>query len=522
MNASTPPFLVAIQRSCSKFSGQKYQVIINFILLFGIFGSLGVYLFFSTMLFKNGLLHAFDTGIYLQIFENMRNYGDMASSITGEANFLAHHFQPILFFVYPFYLLYPGPSTLFALSAFAFAATVFILFKIFMTRVPMVLLLVFLMGVVWHPAPASRVFFCFVPEMLVLPFLTYQALLLLEEKKMNSRQLMMFGFCQLMAGMGKENIWLINGFVAFLLAWQRKEHRALFSGMMIVNIMVFCTLFFWWMPSHSQLSQYYGLSYYQHPWIQGKGIFNRSAALFLNIFSLRSLHTFVVFMIPLGGFFPFFNLNLALLGAIPGVLFILGSNHYLIHEPSNQYPLLYLPFIWVSGLIFIPVILKKESLRLIKILLPMLILIPPLLVTIPRMGVLLAKRQKYPYIEMIPAAMDRILKFGSMDASSSILIDGNLQPYVARYRNVYTLSEFTGNPFKKNQQILDTITDVITIFDPRSLESCYEVQKNPDSHDALDYDYQSFYEYCSWIRTETFHVTYDPEAKLFHFKRYRI
>lgn len=48
-----------------------------------------------------GLIHAFDSGIYLQILSNLAAGRGWASSIVQESQFLAHHFQPIVALLVP-------------------------------------------------------------------------------------------------------------------------------------------------------------------------------------------------------------------------------------------------------------------------------------------------------------------------------------------------------------------------------------------------------------------------------------
>jgi len=45
---------------------------------------------------ESALIHAFDTGLYLQLLNNLLAGCGWMSSIVQESTFLAHHFQPLL------------------------------------------------------------------------------------------------------------------------------------------------------------------------------------------------------------------------------------------------------------------------------------------------------------------------------------------------------------------------------------------------------------------------------------------
>lgn len=468
---------------------------------------------------SQSVIHAFDTGLYLQLLENLRLYGDFASSITGEKNFLAHHFQPIIIAILPFHLVFPSVTTLFMLDALAIGLCVWLLYRHYVSRFSAALIGGFVLGMVLHPAIASRVFYSFVPETLALPLLAFQAIILSRTSPLSRKDLVFLILAQFFSGMCKETLWLVNGTVALLLAWRFRSKPWIYLGMFFTNSAIFSFLFFSWMPAHTAMTQYYGMRYFSNPEVQGTGLIAQISSMLLNLASGQSLNTLFFNVIALSGVVPFLSWNPSLLAAAPGLFLILASSHPLIHQAPSHHLILALPFLWASGLESMKDGRLFNSLQNLRKWLPAVFVILPLTITLPNGIKTWMDIANEPRTNFIRQDVEKIRQ-SIHPEQAVLLVDGNLQPLLADYRNVSILLEFVGNPHKVTDAGREEISDVITAFNPRNLNSCRDLKKSGE--DSLDYDYEAFYSYCEWIKREPFVLVSYPDSNLYHFHRDRL
>jgi uncharacterized membrane protein len=152
-----------------------------------------------------GQLHAFDTGLYMQVLHNIMARGDLASSVTGEQNFLAHHFQPVLFVLAPIFAVQPMATTLFLISGLAVLGAVYLLSQQFTREgLPAWVTIGVACSLVFWPAINSRLYHSFVPEVIALPALTVIAQILAQSRKLANRQFWQFLFWGVVASSCKK------------------------------------------------------------------------------------------------------------------------------------------------------------------------------------------------------------------------------------------------------------------------------------------------------------------------------
>lgn len=329
--------------------------------------------------YKHSLIHAFDTGIYLQILSNLAIHGSWSSSVTGESFFLGHHFQPALALLVPFYHLSPTPLMLFFISTLSIIVTAFLLLREFRTRLSVVMLGAFLACVCLHPSVASRVSHSFVPEILALPGLVWIAIQLQKDTWKSRNWLSLIGIT-VFVGCTKETLWIPLAWCMVLLGLRFALHRRIFWSLACLCSLVFLFLFLHWMPVHSIMPKYYGLRYYVPVSQEFPSSFWDWILLLIgNLFSIRSLWTiFNGILLPLA-FVPLLGSGLLLLAALPGVLMILAAIHPNIHDPGNQYLLLSLPFLWVAVATGLEKIAHASSSAMLRWL-PLFLVLPSLLV----------------------------------------------------------------------------------------------------------------------------------------------
>lgn len=458
---------------------------------------------------ESGLIHAFDTGIYLQILSNLSAGRGWASSITGEHLFLAHHFQPIIALLLPLHALLKSPFALLLVSGIFSLGSSLLLMAVLPAKgiasrssSTWIGLAFFL-----HPTISSRIYYSFVPEVMALPALCYLACLLAKDDRLHRREWAGFIFSLLWIALCKETLWLTSAWVAIVLAIRHRKAKEapIFWALGAAFILGFLYLFLSWMPSHSDLGDYYGLVYYQNDLIGGQwGLAGKILGAALNLISLQSLGSFVVaaLLIPIG--LTLFGGYWALLGALPAMALIMAAQHNQIHDLTNHYLLGALPFLAVASAIG----LDQAKLRIDRSLRAYLglaaLLVPAAVTLLHNSGfifqTLFASQRMN--TELVHAAA--VLR-QTIEPDDVILIDGSLQPLFSDLPHVKIILGFQGNPTHVTPEDLARVKHVVTTNDLAAIKDCRALK--PGEGDLSVFDYAGFYQYCEWLKKETFEKT---------------
>jgi uncharacterized membrane protein len=478
-----------------------------------------LFLGLGTMRSESGLIHAFDTGIYLQILSNLLAGRGFASSIVQEPQFLAHHFQPVVALLLPFHALSGGAWMLLLVGWMAAIISCFYLIRtlprlgIASASTASLAALAFFL----HPTLSSRVYYSFVPEVLALPPLTYLACQL-AAARWGRRDV--FGMILALAfvGLCKENYWLVSSWVAMLLAARAKgQERKIFAvaALSFLGIMLF--LFLKWMPEHTQLKSYYGLSYFSHEGIPADwGLPGRIWGAALNIISPESLLTgaTVLLVIPCG--LILFGSIWTTVATLPSLGLVMAASNDQIHDLSNHYLLAALPFLAVSvasGWERLHTRITAEKARFYGSLL--LVLIPASFTFMHHSGFIFQLLFASERMDWRLRAATELLK-KELTPEDVILIDGQLQPFFHDFPRVRIIQAFQGNPSPLTAEDRATATHIITANDLSALSSCDEVKADPAG--LVRYDLDQFLAYCRWLKAQTVTRTeYLPE-RLIHLK----
>src|SRR6185312_9985983 len=117
------------------------------------------------------LINAFDTGVYMQVLHNVREHGDLASSLTGETNFLAHHFQPAILLLAPLAWVPRHPVVYLFVGLAAIILTVLPMMKLVaaLPREAQGLGYAAVLAFCMHPSVAGCIWHGFDPDVLALP-----------------------------------------------------------------------------------------------------------------------------------------------------------------------------------------------------------------------------------------------------------------------------------------------------------------------------------------------------------------
>ena len=461
------------------------------------------------------LVGAFDTGIYLQVLSNLFHHGDLASSVTGEQNFLAHHFQPIILLLAPLERWIDNlPYALLFVGFLLVAATAAGLAKVAMSFVPegvTALAAGALFGFLAHPSVAGRLWYGFSPDIIAFPAFAIMAMALLSLHKWSPWLVLL---AALWAGACKETFWLTDA--AVLWAYFQGRGQMLNAALgTAACLAVFCLLFFWWMPAHSQLPSYYGLSYYIDipagaPPPDGWSL---ATAALHNLFSERSAATLLCLACMTCGL-PFLGWHRCWIAALPGLLLILASRSAIVHHPANHYLLCVLPFLFGATLAN----LKKldawwpKRRRHLWRLAPFILGVVPLSYSLLMSGgiadgaALIVKNSRTKTWRR-----DAMIIRAHLPSDAPLVVDGDLQPIFADHRDTTVLLGFTGNPKRLSATELRSDLYVVTSENLKDLPDCNRVRVGGTE---LQTDIPYFERVCNRIREDGQLVESYPESGL--------
>ena len=420
------------------------------------------------------LVNTFDTGVYLQILYNFAHYGDLASSLTNESNFLAHHFQPLILSFLPFTLGHWQPLGLFLVAALLLGFSALLWWHYLglmggnrhgLER------LAFLVVFLLTPSLSFRVFYSFTPEILALPSLIYLSF------RLSAKDPPLFDvgiiLNLVLIGLCKENYWLTAAGFSCAFALRHKDNRVSAALATLLFLLIFAALFFWWMPAHRSELRYYAREFY--PFLQLPFLELIQGAV-LNFFSSRSLET-------LCRLFIFQGLGLALLGLkwlwlplLPGLMQILLSSAPQLHHQANHYGIMVDPIIWQGawlGWMYIRRYLAKRSLRLT--------LLTGLCALYFFSAIISDSQSPLYYMQRALTADDktwhrrRDLSQQLHDAvTPPILAEDFLPPLFPEWQNVHVLLRYPGVAAGPDQAMLDAANTIVTQIDFANF-SCQEL-----------------------------------------------
>jgi len=474
------------------------------------------------------MVHAFDTGIYLQILSSLKaawatngiqgilDLQSWASSITGENTFLAHHFQPVVALLLPLYSVFPSTSVLFFSTWFALGLTAIMLgihsASLRAARSPgdqsagLAADAAGPLFICLFPAFAARLYFGFAPDVLAVPAFALQAILVNSIASRGAGALILFAAAQLWAGACKEVFWIINGWAALILALRLTGAGRRSAAMVafvwgLAQLALFSWLFLKWMPEHSQHSRYYGLNYID---------FKLTALLQTNWGAVLEL------LLAAGLPAILLRPTWAVLLSLPGLAIVILARFSQIQAPTAVYPLAFAPFFAVI-LTENLAVLSGWRWRLSRLLLGAalaagMILQMPLFV-----------RSVSPAFSKTAAALpvDLAVARKSIRPGAWLLVDGNLQPAFQDWQHVRVILGFIGNPAPLGPEDFKHATDVLTMFDLDQLTSCEEVK--PDASDDWAargvpfHDYDGFQRFCEWLRAVPRQKQVYPDSGLVHY-----
>ncbi|RYZ49463.1 MAG: DUF2079 domain-containing protein, partial [Proteobacteria bacterium] len=356
-----------------------------------------------------------------------------------------------------------------------------------------------------HPTVTSRMYYSFVPEVMALPALCFIAALLERKEKLLPKDWILLVLSLIFASLCKETIWLTTSFACLILAFAYRKNREakVFAFLAVVLAAAFCYLFFKWMPEHSSLSSYYGLSYYKNSWIDGRwGFTGKVFGAVLNIVSIESLSTLLisVLLVPVG--LILFGGYWALLGAVPAVFLMIASSQSQVQDLTNHYLLAALPFLAVSSAVGLDhVLVRFQDVKIKKYLLGLVVLVPLTVTLLHNSGfvfqALFASARLSPGLREAASELQK-----DIDPNDLVLVDGALQPLFPELANTKVILGFQGNPTHVTPADLDKVKHVITTNDLSEVKDCRSLK--PGAGDLSIFDYEGFYQYCEWLKKTEF------------------
>jgi hypothetical protein len=359
-----------------------------------------------------GLFHAFDTGLYLQLSFNMWTYGTGDSSLVGEPIFFAHHFQPTFLVTVPALVLFGFQTEgLVCIAALSVVVALVVGLKRCTSRAQHVYLVVLLA----LPCLNARIWYNFCPDVLAFPAWLLMALAALSQEP---KRWWWWAVMMAWAGGCKEYFWLFNaGFCVFQsMATRERKEASGWAIAALVQLTIFSFLVLKWMPENSIYERYVPWEYYLKLWLRVDKV--GWLALFfacLGLWDWKLWHP------------------IQWVGFLPLLVTLLGEDPRFTH-PLNHYLLPAAVWLW-SGAFWR---LREQTTTRWLSALPMLALLGYCLNETrvsQEMALAGAKRRAF--------AQELVQRVPS---EASLVVDGSMQPWFPRRRNVKVLLKFLGNP----------------------------------------------------------------------------
>ncbi len=466
----------------------------------------------------HALVDAFDTGLYLQWLYGFWHTGSLASSLTGEANFLAHHFQPAALILAPWVSVFSRPLALFIVSSVAVFVAWYLGRSYFATNRRWYNATFLILAA--QPAIAGRIWYGFVPDILAMPAFFWMALQLASLKSKTSEEgekvictasYWLFAF--IWAGCSKETFWLTNVFVAlvgFYLGARRL--RFFFAVCALVQVAIFCFLFLSWMPQHSNMQSYYGLSFYLRAPVTSESVVTLQgllAACAENFFSLRTLTTLAT-LILLTCAFPLLKPSWVWVAAVPGLFLILLARDGQVHHPANHYLIPVLPFLMVPAM-FAQQRYHQLLARLRRGVSPLVVAAIPIGYVCFMTNGLIDHAQIFYLHPELTKQHENVQKAKLLipERGTTMLVDGMLQPLFYEYRRVHSLLGHVGNPVRLNLSERPSDTVIVSSIDLKSLPDCRAISLGAAQFRA---DYEHFAQLCELVKKEGSYLATDPKG----------
>ena len=459
-----------------------------------------VLIFFSVALFRHNhsLFNTFDTGLYLQLAVNYIINGSLASSVTGANNFLSIHFQPSFLLISPLLAIFPNPI----MSAFIAIGSILIGVMIFHreTKTSNVWLAVITCIFVLHPSISGRIWYNFAPDIMAIPALIWLAFRLDNREP---KPWIIWVLVLAWSGGCKEILWVVGAWVCLIRAWYVREERYMQLLLSVAQIAIFCFLYFFWMPGHSN-----GVNYFYQSFYFPNGFENYLDAFFIllsNLFSLRSIKT-ISLLIFATGFIPFIKFRISSLGAIPGMAVILLSHSGQIHHIGNHYLIPVLPFLLVAGIHNADLATKFFArVRPTK----WWLIIPAMLLTIFYNGIVDSLALGIMNSRTVHFREDaRHFAQNYVSVDYPLLIDGGLQPHIPEVQTSIVLLNFTGNPHFLTAEEMNESFYVLTSTRLKNIENCSQVKIGSN----LDVNLKYFQKLCLRVKSDAKELVHYDES----------
>lgn len=298
----------------------------------------------------------------------------------------------------------------------------------------------------------------------------------------------------LIAGLGKENFWLINGWLCILFWW--KQRNSIWLAGAILQVGIFALLFLWWMPVHSNLEGYYGLAFIGAP--LGSGWNELLQAMFHNVFSLRSVLTMGIAILLSGGI-CIAGANLPLWGAAPGLAMILVTSSSQVHHPGNHYLIPVIPFLFVAGMVNLDR-WRDHFGKYASVIALLIASIGVVYTTTLPGGVIDKISQVHQVRQSQPERRSSVQKFIAhyVESDAMLVTDGLYQPIASpQHQPTTVLLSFIGNPHRLDLSKLVAPFYVYTDASILDLPNCSDVRIGARN---LDADYEYFAKLCEYIK----------------------
>lgn len=416
----------------------RYEIILLFLVFLYILYFTAV----SFLRFDNFYTGRFDLGNMVQAVWNTtegRIFETTDEKGTGVISRLASHADFILIFLSPFYYLWSSPKVLLLIQTIVLAFGAIFVYLIGRNIVKNKLLSLSLgAAFLLNPAVQFTNLYDFHGVVLATTFLLGSFYFLLQK-----RYLLMSMFLVL-AGISKENVWLINSFFgAYLFLVERKKQIGI--SIFLASIFIFIYLLKVAIPNASPVGEHFVMSYFSRYGDSFQEIF---IGILLNpidsisaLFGESQLQFVKQLIVPLG---LLSLVSAYILFLVPELVLLLLSENSQLHEIYYQYTATLTPFIFISAIYGIKNLIRIQpylSFKLISVyILSFSILSSYLFGPLPF--------AKYPNTKMFTDKLDYANKveeyLKSINKEHSVSSTNNLGSHLSERRYLYNVPNGIG------------------------------------------------------------------------------
>ena len=318
----------------------------------------------------------YDLAVTDQALWNTTKGRILFSSLDGNISHLGAHFEPILFFIVPIYVIWPNIIALIIIQSLALGIAIFPLYSIAKSRLNnRILIFAFIISYFLSRSTRGIGLLDFHTDSLIVPLIFFSFYFLITKR--TGAALLLF-FLMLLC---KENVaFIVIGLAIFILIFQKRYKLGIFLLISGISYWIIITNYI--MPYFANTQSYPYLTWlpFGETYLENIKAILRNPLLLKECFlNSKKIEFYLRLFGPLG-FLSFFSLQHYILFLVPLFTHIIGSiAHPGMQTISSHYPAHTIPFIFIAAIYGAAWIISKSKLKKAPIYLSVYILTTSLL-----------------------------------------------------------------------------------------------------------------------------------------------